>query len=94
MEERQSVDVNIKDLKVCFDCAIKNKSDFIAVVIATEGVAGNEIIINPNENLQSKLEYYKKAYNDDLILKTYNGIKIVGFAHGNMQEIIDSLDLI
>lgn len=42
-----------------------------------------EIIINQFENIKTKLAYYQKAYNDDLTLKTFNGIRIIGFAAGN-----------
>ena len=38
-----------------------------------------EIICNPYENLDKKLEYYLKAYNDNLTLKTFDKIKIIAF---------------
>ncbi|WP_226035718.1 hypothetical protein [Aquibacillus saliphilus] len=38
-----------------------------------------EIIINPKENFQAKLDYYAKAYDNDLTLKTNKNIKIVNF---------------
>ena len=38
-----------------------------------------EIIYNPYENLDKKLEYYLKAYNDNLNLKTFDKIKIIAF---------------
>lgn len=34
------------------------------------------------------MEYYKKAYNDDLTLKSFNGIKIVGFTYGDSYDEI------
>jgi len=36
-----------------------------------------EYIHNPKENLEGKLEYYNKAYNEDMELEVFNGIKIV-----------------
>lgn len=38
-----------------------------------------EIIINPKENFQSKLDYYAQAYGEDLRLKANTSIKIVRY---------------
>ena len=38
-----------------------------------------EIIINPKENFQSKLDYYAEAYNNDLTLKSNSNIKIINY---------------
>ena len=46
------------------------------------------MIINPKENFISKMEYYQKAYNDDLTLKNFNGIRIIGFTFANSYEDI------
>ena len=54
-----------------------------------QGFLKPEIIINENENFDSKFAYYKKAYNEGLTLKTFNGIKIVGFTYGNSFEEIE-----
>ena len=57
-----------------------------------DGFTKPEIIINESENFDSKLAYYKKAYNEDLTLKAFNGIKIIGFTFGdNFSEIEDDL---
>lgn len=48
-----------------------------------QGFPKSEIIINENANFDSKFAYYKKVYNADLTLKTFNGIKIVGFTYGD-----------
>ena len=47
------------------------------------GFPSDEIIINDFLNFDAKLEYYKNAYNINLVLKSYDGIKIVGFTTGN-----------
>jgi hypothetical protein len=50
------------------------------------------MINNENGNFDSKLAYYKKAYNEDLTLKAFNGIKIIGFTFGdNFKEIEEDL---
>ena len=36
-----------------------------------------EIIINPEDNFETKLNYYSKAYNEDLTLKSNPSIKII-----------------
>lgn len=51
----------------------------IAVHIEMPDLEKPEIIMNPKENFAKKLEYYKKAYTDDLKLKTFDKIKIVGY---------------
>ena len=57
------------------------------------GFKDSEVIINPNANFDNKLEYYKKAYNDDLTLKSFNGIKIIGFSYGDTYDEIE-MDLV
>ena len=58
--------------------AIESGARSISVYIKTEGVPGLETITNPAVNFESKLEYYKKAYREDLKLKTYDKISILG----------------
>ena len=81
--------MSMENLEECFKTAIENNSKYIAVKIETRGSEGAEIIINPRCNFEAKLEYYKKAYTDDLVLKTYDGIKIVGFCDSDTFDFID-----
>lgn len=85
--------LNLKSLENCFEAAANKDQKYVAVKIQMEGFEKPEIIINENENFQTKLEYYKKAYNDDLTLKSFNGIKIIGFSYGNSFNDIEK-DLI
>lgn len=78
----------MKDLEVCFENAIKQNSQYVAVKIQMKGFEGEEIIVNPRCNFEAKLDYYKKAYNDDLTLKANNDIKIVDFRHFNHIDCI------
>jgi hypothetical protein len=58
--------------------------DYVAVGVKTDTNPNIEIIINPYTNFESKKEYYQNAYDDDLVLKTSSGIRIVsalGFDH-------------
>lgn len=67
----------MKDLKRCFNNAVKFNSKYVAIMVSIEGFSKPEIIINPIENVYEKLEYYQKAYNDDLTHKYSDGIRIV-----------------
>ncbi len=51
----------------------------IEILIEMPDLPSCEIISNPYENLDKKLEYYLKAYNDNLTLKTFDKIKIIAF---------------
>jgi len=75
--------INMKQLELCFRAAKETSCKYIAVKIQMQGFEKPEVIINEKENFETKLAYYKKAYNEDLTLKTFNGIKIVNFAFGS-----------
>lgn len=53
--------------------------DYFSVTIKTEGSNDNEVIVNPMCNYETKRAYYDKAYDADLVLKSFSGIKIVGY---------------
>lgn len=54
------------------------ESKYMIVSVSING-AVPEIIINEKENFESKIEYYKNAYNEDLTLKANPNIKIVDY---------------
>ena len=68
--------------------------EYIAVAVETRGNKDIEIIINPMCNVQDKLEYYKKAYNDNMVLNTYDGIRIVGVVAVDCDMTIETVELI
>jgi hypothetical protein len=76
-------EILMEKLENCFERAIATGAKYIAVMVAMDSLPEPEIIINPAENIQGKLEYYKYAYNDNLTLKSYDRIRIVGFTFGN-----------
>ena len=85
--------LTMTELENVFKRAIELEENYIGVRIETQGSEKPEIIINPTENFEVKLEYYKKAYNNDLTLKSFNGIKITGFMYGyDFAEIQDWLN--
>ena len=58
-------------------------------MVAMPDCPKNEVIINERENFDAKLAYYKKAYNDDLTLKSFNRIQITGIVYGDTLEEIE-----
>ena len=81
------------NLENCFNAAKENEAKFIGVAIRLKNTDKKEIIINPAENFDLKLEYYKQAYDENLNLKGVEGISILGFTYGN--DFIDiELDLL
>lgn len=72
-----------QDLINFINAAKIHKTNYIAVVVETRGSKQPEIIINPLENFDQKSEYYNKAYSDDLVLNTFDGIRIVGYVAGD-----------
>ncbi len=81
----------MKDLEDCFILAKEYKCKYVGVLIEMEGFETPELIINKRPNFDSKLAYYKKAYNEDLTLKTFNGIKIIDCLCGNNLNMMQTL---
>lgn len=87
------MNLDINNLEKCFYEASQQDKKYVGVKIQMEGFPKAEIIINENANFDSKFKYYKRAYNEDLTLRSFNGIKIIGFNHGDTFEQIEK-DLI
>lgn len=84
--------MQMRDLEKQFARAKEEDAEYIAVQIYTKGNERPELIINQKECFDKKLEYYRKAYTDNLVLKTYEGISIKGIAYGNnLSEIENDL---
>lgn len=56
----------------------KNNAQWLIIEVEVEGDKP-EIIINPKENFEAKLAYYKRSYNNDLTLKANPSIKIIRY---------------
>ena len=84
--------LTINDLEKCFEKAKKENAIWVAVAVKAPNCESSELILNPNINFDTKLEYYKKAYDFELNLKACKDIKIVGFTYGDsLGEIEDYL---
>lgn len=80
--------LKMKNLKKCFKRSKSQGCKIRRCKIKMEGFPKEEIIINDNENFDRKLQYYEYSYDKNLTLKTFDGIKIVGFTYGdNFEEI-------
>ncbi|MBU5268902.1 hypothetical protein ACIR03_02685 [Clostridium cochlearium] len=83
------MELTINDLEKCFYEASHKDKKYVGVKIEMAGFEKPEIIINENANFDKKFDYYKKAYNETLTMKTFDGIKIVGFTYGDTFEEIE-----
>lgn len=72
----------------------KSGDNFVGVQLTIPNTKGYEVIINPKENFEEKLTYYKKTYNEDGTHQHVPQIKIVNYSSGNtFQEVQDRLSL-
>lgn len=68
--------MNREQLITVFNEAKENKND-IAVEITIPGQETTEVIINRHENLDNKLTFYTKAYDEDCIHCMNKEVRIV-----------------
>lgn len=86
--------MNKKEFAGIFKKAIEENARYIGVGIQTEGSRRPEIIINPTENFEEKLKYYRAAYDEDLTLVSAKGkkdIRIIAIAAGDSFADIEFL---
>ena len=86
--------LNKNNLINCFKAAKEENANFVGVLVQVEGNPLPELIINPSENFDSKLDYYKEVYNDNLEHKFADkNIKITGFTQADIFEEIRKMVL-
>jgi hypothetical protein len=61
----------------CKDECCGDGEGFVAIQVRMDGFPEDEIIINKYENIDSKLEYYNKTYDENCNHKFSKGIRIV-----------------
>lgn len=76
-------ELTIFELTNCFYTASVYSMKYVVIGVKIPNCPKPEIIIIAKENFDTKLNYYKNAYNEDLTLKTCDDIKIIGFSYGN-----------
>lgn len=72
---------SMEDLKNIVDLAIR-ENEPLGLLIEMPDFEQPELIINPVANLEKKLEYYKKTYDEKLEHKHAKGIRIIGYTFG------------
>ncbi len=67
---------------------VRNEHDkqYMVVIVELPNTPLAEIIINPRPNFETKVEYYKNAYNELGILKANPAVKIVAYRFVNDME--------
>lgn len=68
----------MQELEGVIKIAINNKKP-LGLLIEIPDFEEPEMIVNPAVNLEKKLEYYKKTYDESLEHKHAKGIRIVGY---------------
>jgi hypothetical protein len=81
----------MQDLIKCFTDAKRDYAKYVAIRVSMDGFPEDEIIINTHANIDTKLEYYKKTYDDELNHKFAKGIRIVDCTSGNSLDEIEWL---
>lgn len=78
-----------ENLIAVFDTAKLTKTD-IAVEVTIPGQNTTEVIVNRAENLDNKLEFYKKAYNENCVHCMNAEVKIVNAWCVNFFDMYDN----
>lgn len=79
-----------KENLICiFDTAKETKMD-IAIEVTIPGQETTEVIVNRYENLENKLEFYKKAYDEKCVHCMNKEVKIVDAWCVNFFEMYDN----
>jgi len=74
------------------DIGINSDLSYLGVLVETVGSPNKELIMNSFSSFEFKKDYYNKAYNDNLELNSFNGIRIVdAYVSDSTQEIADAL---
>lgn len=79
----------MQDLINIFDTAKLYGAIYIGLAIRMEGFEMDEVIINRWENFDSKLEYIKNTYDENLNHKFAKGVRIVGFTFADCFDHIE-----
>ncbi|MCM3111674.1 hypothetical protein [Lederbergia lenta] len=76
--------MKINNLISCFEKAKETNAKFVGIAVRVPDAEEPEVIINGNKNIEAKLDYYKKTYDEDLSHKAVGDIlQIIGFTYGN-----------
>lgn len=77
------------NLESCFKHAIEKGYNYLGVVVKVDE-NHRELIVNTKNNFQSKLKYYKLAYDENLNHNIANEMSITDFTYGNTLADIEN----
>ncbi|MFS0904135.1 hypothetical protein AB3N02_13860 [Priestia aryabhattai] len=80
----------LTELEYAFKKAALQGHKFVAVEIVSVQLPKGETIINPISQMQTKLDYYKGAYDENCRLKAAPGIAITKAVSGNDYNAIQT----
>jgi len=72
-----------------FAKARETQSPFVFVAIVAEGI--EEVIVVPKKSFDAKEDFYKSAYNDELVHVMNSKVQIRGLSYGEASELKHSL---
>ena len=82
----------LNKLEQTFETAKKINIKHVAIGIKFEDLDGIEVIVNPLENADEKLKYYKDVYDKNGVHKYSKNIRIVAVAAGdNVKHLYDNI---
>lgn len=74
---------NIQELEDVFNEALQNHAQSVAVELTIPNQRYTEFIVNRYSSIRSKLNYYKKIYNENLVHNRNDRIKIISAGWGD-----------
>lgn len=84
------MNLTMTQLENCFSTAKNLNYRYVAIQIDILGYDRPETLISPIQNFNRTLQYFKEAYDDNLILKESEGnIRIVNFVMADTYETIE-----
>lgn len=79
-------------LKNCFEGAKRADANIVGLLIEMPNFEAPELIINPKENFDKKLEYLLNTYDEYLEHKYSKGVRIIAFTYGKrIEEVTNDL---
>jgi hypothetical protein len=84
--------LTMKDLQTHFKQAIAEKYKWFAIKVYIPGFGAGELILNPLCNIEDKLEYYAKAYDENLVHRQSGVIKIIDWDYADFVDELKFFD--
>lgn len=76
----------MEKMQACFKEALHHEGAWIGILVQHEDHQGPELILNPYENIEDKMKYYKGTYDSNLNHYFSSKICIVGWGYSRKRE--------